>query len=122
MKSDMKATADETQGKLLDMGLTVHRLDAYTTNSVYLKVDCGACRSIRASDHRGKEHLKLRHSIGTLVKKLCSVNDMCRRCCFTVDEVDRLVEFVKHDRVRAIDALGGRKAHREQVQRFRERP
>lgn len=121
MKSDMKAIADEIQGKLLDMGFTVHRLDAYTTNSVYLKVDCGVCHSIRVSDHKGKEHLKFRYNIGTFVKRFRSVNDMCRRYYFTVDEVDRLVKFVKHDRVRAIDVLGGRKAYREQVQRFRER-
>lgn len=121
MKSDMKAIADEIQGKLLDMGFTVHRLDAYTTNSVYLKVDCGVCHSIRVSDHNGKEHLKFRYNIGTFVKKFRSVNDMYRRYYFTVDEVDRLVKFVKYDRVRAIDVLGGRKAYREQVKRFRER-
>lgn len=121
MKSDMKAIADEIQGKLLDMGFTVRRLDAYTTNSVYLKVDCGVCHSIRVSDHKGKEHLKFRYNIGTFVKKFRSVNDMYRRYCFTVDEVDRLVKFVKYDRVRAIDVLGGRKAYREQVKRFRER-
>jgi hypothetical protein len=121
MKSDMKAIADEIQEKLLDMGFTVHRLDAYTTNSVYLKVDCGVCHSIRVSDHNGKEHLKFRYNIGTFVKKFRSVNDMYRRYYFTVDEVDRLVKFVKYDRVRAIDVLGGRKAYREQVQRFRKR-
>lgn len=115
MKSDMKAIADEIQGKLLDMGFTVHRLDASTTNSVYLKVDCGVCHSIRVSDHRGKEHLKFRYNIGTFVKKFRSVNDMYRRYYFTVDEVDRLVKFVKYDRVRAIDVLGGRRAARCQL-------
>lgn len=121
MKSDLKAIADEIQEKLLDMGFTVHRLDAYTTNSVYLKVDCGVCHSIRVSDHEGKKHLKFRYNIGTFVKKFRSVNDMYRRYYFTVDEVDRLVKFVKYDRVRAIDVLGGRKAYKEQVKRFRER-
>lgn len=121
MKSDMKALADEIQEKLLDMGFTVHRLDAFTTNSVYLKVDCGVCHSIRVSDHRGKKHLKFRYNIGTFVKKFRSVNDMYRRYYFTVDEVDRLVKFVKYDRVRAIDVMGGRKAYKEQVKRFRER-
>lgn len=121
MESDMKAIADEIQGKLLDMGFTVHRLDAYTTNSVYLKVDCGVCHSIRVSDHRGKRHLKFRYNIGTFVKRFRSVNDMHRRYYFTVDEVDRLVKFVRYDRARAIDVLGGRKAYEERVRRFRER-
>ena len=121
MKSDLKEIADEIQEKLLDMGFTVHRLDAYTTNSVYLKVDCGVCHSIRVSDHEGKKHLKFRYNIGTFVKKFRSVNDMHRRYYFTVDEVDRLVKSVKYDRVRAIDVLGGRKAYKEQVELLRER-
>lgn len=121
MKSDMKAIADEIQEKLLDMGFTVHRLDASTTNSVYLKVDCGVCRSIRVSDHVGKRHLKYRYNTGTFARKFRPVHDMHLRYYFTVDEVDRLVNFVKHDRVRQIGVLGGRKAYKEQVQRFRER-
>ena len=38
MKSDMKAIADEIQEKLLGMGFTVHRPDAFTTNSVWTAV------------------------------------------------------------------------------------
>lgn len=85
------------------MGFTVHRLDSFTTNSVYLKVDCGVCHSIRVSDHRGKKHLKYRYNIGSYVRKFRSVHDMHRRYYFTVDEVDRLVNFVKYDRVHQID-------------------
>lgn len=88
---------------------------------VTLKVDCVVCHSIRVSDHRGKKHLKYRYNIGSYVRKFRSVHDMHRRCYFTVDEVDRLVNFVKYDRVHQIDVLGGRKAYKEQVQRFRER-
>lgn len=120
MKSDLRALADEIQEKLLDMGFTVHRLDAVTTDSVYLKVDCGVCHSIRVSDHMGKRHLKFRYNIGTFVRKFRSVHDMHRRYYFTVDEVDRLVDLVKRDRVRQIDVLGGSGAYREQVRRFRE--
>lgn len=121
MKSDLKALADEIQEKLLGMGFTVHRLDAFTTNSVYLKVDCGVCHSIRVSDHMGKKHLKYRYNIGTFVKKFRSVHDMYRRYYFTVDEVDRLVKFVKYDRVHQIDVLGGSEAYKEQVRMFRKR-
>lgn len=87
--SSCRETADEIQEKLLDMGFTVHRLDSFTTNSVYLKVDCGVCHSIRVSDHRGKKHLKYRYNIGSYVRKFRSVHDMHRRYYFTVDEVDR---------------------------------
>lgn len=33
--------------KLLDMGFTVHRYNAVTTNSIYLKLDYGVCCGIR---------------------------------------------------------------------------
>lgn len=116
-----KEIADEIQERLLDLGFTVHRLDAFTTNSVYLKVDCGVCHSIRVSDHRGKKHLKYRYNIGSFVKKFSSVQDRYRRYYFTEGEVDRLVNFVKYDRVHQIDVLGGGKAYKEQVELFRER-
>lgn len=58
---------------------------------------------------------------GTFVKKFRSVHDMYRRYYFTVDEVDRLVKFVKYDRVHQIDVLGGSEAYKEQVRMFRKR-
>lgn len=111
--------ADEIQERLLDLGFTVHRLDAFTTNSVYLKVDCGVCHSIRVSDHRGKKHLKYRYNIGPFVKKFHKTHDMYVRFYFTAGEIDRLVNFVKYDRVHQTDVLGGREAYMKQVQRFR---
>ena len=113
--------ADEIQERLLDLGFTVHRLDAFTTNSVYLKADCGVCHSIRVSDHRGKKHLKYRYNIGSFVKKFSSVQDRYRRYYFTEGEVDRLVNFVRYDRVHQIDVLGGVKAYKEQVELLRKR-
>lgn len=118
---DCREIADEIQEKLLDLGFTVHRLDAFTTSSVYLKIDSGVCHSIRVSDHRGKKHLKFRYNIGPFVKKFHVVQDMYRRYYFTVDEVDRLVKFVKYDRVHQIDWLGGTEAYNEQVRLLRER-
>ena len=51
-------------------GVIVHRYDAYTTNSVYLKFDYGAAYSLRISDHRGKKHLKYRYNIELDLKDL----------------------------------------------------
>ena len=52
---DFKALADSLSERFLAEGFTVHRYDAYSTSSVYLKLDCGMCNSIRISDHRGKK-------------------------------------------------------------------
>lgn len=51
------------QNKLLKNGFIVHRYDAYTTNSIYLKLDYGACNSIRISDHPGKKYLKYKYNV-----------------------------------------------------------
>ena len=48
---------------LLDNGFSVLRYDAYSTNSIYLKLDYGACYSIRISDHPGKAYLNYRYNV-----------------------------------------------------------
>lgn len=65
---DFKALADSLSERFLAEGFTVHRYDAYSTSSVYLKLDCGMCNSIRISDHRGKKHLAYRYNIGPWIK------------------------------------------------------
>lgn len=46
---------DKLAGKVL-----IHRYDAYSTNSVYLKFDYGLGNSLRLSDHIGKAGLNYR--------------------------------------------------------------
>lgn len=48
---------------LLDNGFSVLRYDAYSTNSIYLKLDYGVCYSIRISDHPGKAYLNYRYNV-----------------------------------------------------------
>ena len=49
---------DRLAGKVL-----IHRYDAYSTNSVYLKFDYGVANSLRIADHAGKEYLSYRFNI-----------------------------------------------------------
>ena len=49
---------DRLAGKVV-----IHRYDAYSTNSVYLKFDYGVGNSLRISDHKGKKHLAYRFNI-----------------------------------------------------------
>jgi hypothetical protein len=49
--------------KLLDMDLIVHRYDAYSTNSIYLKLDYGIACGIRIADHPGKKKYSYRFNI-----------------------------------------------------------
>lgn len=48
---------------LLDNCFSVLRYDAYSTNSIYLKLDYGVCYSIRISDHPGKAYLNYRYNV-----------------------------------------------------------
>ncbi len=56
---------DKLAGKVL-----IHRYDAYSTNSVYLKFDYGLGNSLRLSDHTGKAGLNYRFNIITTLKSL----------------------------------------------------
>lgn len=48
---------------LLNNGFVIQRYDAYSSSSVYLKLDYGVCNSIRISDHNGKENLCYRYNL-----------------------------------------------------------
>lgn len=49
--------------KLLDMGFIVHRYNAITTSSIYLKLDYGVCCGIRISNHNGKKKYHYRFNV-----------------------------------------------------------
>lgn len=57
------AVINKLRGKVV-----IHRYDAYSTNSVYLKFDYGVANSLRISDHPGKKYLKYRFNILTTQK------------------------------------------------------
>ena len=43
--------------------VVIHRYDARSTDSIYLKFDYGVANSLRISDHTGKKHLAYRYNI-----------------------------------------------------------
>lgn len=63
MKKQLNDIADIIIATLKKNGFSIHRYDAYSTNSIYLKLDYGVCNSIRISDHTGKQHLKYRYNV-----------------------------------------------------------
>ena len=68
------ALAEEIQSELVGRGFTVHRYDAITSSSVYLKLDYGACGSIRISDHEGYRHLSYMWNIGPWIQRMRHCN------------------------------------------------
>lgn len=63
MNEKILKIAQQVIDRMKEQGVIVHRYDAYSTNSVYLKFDYGAAYSLRISDHKGKKHLKYRFNI-----------------------------------------------------------
>lgn len=59
------AAARQISRSLIERGCTVHRYDAISTSSIYLKVDWGAGLSIRIADHDGYKHLNYRFNVDT---------------------------------------------------------
>lgn len=55
--------ADFIVSVLKDKGFVIQRYDAYSTDSVYLKLDYGLANTIRISDHEGKKHLCYRYNL-----------------------------------------------------------
>jgi hypothetical protein len=51
---EISAIADAVIKELTAAGFVIQRYDAFSTNSIYLKLDYGLCNSIRISDHRQK--------------------------------------------------------------------
>ena len=101
-----KRMADDIAQALVREGFTVHRYDAEKTDSVYLKLDWGACNSIRISDHPGFQHAKHRYNIGPWISVPMKVEDMLLMFFWPVDEVSEMVERVKADRTARIDWVG----------------
>lgn len=48
---------------LKQKGFVIQRYDAYSTNSIYLKLDYGLAHSIRISDHIGKPQYSYRYNV-----------------------------------------------------------
>lgn len=79
---------------LKNAGFIIQRVDARTSNSIYLKLDYGVGNSIRISDHKSrKEGLVFKYNVGVHIKKFDkrTINgNECRR--YPISEVDRVVK------------------------------
>ena len=101
-----KRLADEIAQALIAEGFTVHRYDAAKTDSVYLKLDYGACNSVRISDHAGYPHLKYRYNIGTWIGQAMETEDTYPRFYWPADQAAEMVAKIKADREARIEWSG----------------
>lgn len=85
--------------KLLDMNFIVHRYDAYSTSSIYLKLDYGVACGIRIADHPGKKKYHYRFNIIKDFKgdKVILKNGLISRF-YDFTELENLLQDVKEEK------------------------
>jgi hypothetical protein len=92
---NVKEIADKLVLRLKAEGFTVQRYDAFSTESVYLKLDFGIVYTVRISGHSGKKHLKYTYNLiaGHNGKRMVKQDGTWRQF-FNFNEVDALVTAI----------------------------
>lgn len=104
---DLLDLAEDLQNRLLDAGFLVHRYDAFSTNSIYLKLEYGVSNSIRISDHRGKTYLHYRYIIGTNISKYkIDKSGKYPRYYYPCNLINKLMKAILEDRDQKIKKYG----------------
>lgn len=93
--------------ELSELGFTIHKYNAVTTSSIYLKLDYGICCGIRISNHSGKKKYHYRFNIVkgyngdkvTYSKNLISY-------FYTFEQISQLIRDVQHERNKKIQRYG----------------
>jgi len=76
-------------------GFIVQYYEAYSTCSCYIKLDYGACYSIRVSDHDGFSHLKYRYNVmNDIVNNYTVLDEGKERKYYGFTELNELVNDI----------------------------
>lgn len=94
----IKQIADSLCELLIKEGFIVQRYDAYSTNSIYLKLDCGLCNSIRISDHEGKKHLSYMYNVRGDINHDYRTRIDYTRYYVSFKHYKRIIQYVKENR------------------------
>ncbi len=92
--------------QLKEAGFTIQKYEAYSSNSVYLKLDYGVSNSIRISDHHGKKHLQYRYNILANVEEPYITEKNHPRYYYPFEEVDMMIERIIETRDKKITSYG----------------
>jgi hypothetical protein len=104
--SALQNIADLLIKTLKKNGFTIHRYDAYSSNSIYLKLDYGVCNSIRISDHTGKAYLKYRYNFILNGVPYEEVMDKYPRFYYNESTINQMIEKIKKDKRDIVQQYG----------------
>lgn len=91
---------------LLKEGFIIQRYDAYSTDSIYLKLDYGMCNSIRISNHEGKQHLNYKYNLRADINSYQVKRREYTMYLYPFKNLNRLVKDIKEDKQKKIDKNG----------------
>ena len=121
--------ANELTQDLIKLGFIVHRYNSHSTSSIYLKLDYGLSCGIRIADHNGRKKYHYRFNV---LKDYNGVRAITRdgltSYFFNYNELDQVLDAVKHEKQNKIDKYGIEKykmymqtqAHIDLYKRFNE--
>ena len=93
--------------KLLKLKFTVHRYNAYSTNSIYLKLDFGLSCGIRIADHPGKKKYHYRFNVIKDYKGERAIQkDGLISYFFNYNELESVIYAVKQEREEKVSKYG----------------
>lgn len=102
-----KQIANVLVNRLKDMGFIIHRYNAKSTNSIYLKLDYGVCCGIRIADHNGKKKYHYRFNVIKDFKgdKIINFNNLVSYF-FSYEEIPQILQKVQEERENKIKKYG----------------
>lgn len=105
MTKKIKQIADQIVAFLTKNDFSVQRYDAYSTNSIYLKLDYGVSNTIRISDHEGKKHLCYRYNL-IIGGEVNIVEEKYMRYYFNESTIRELLMQILFDKKAKIEKYG----------------
>lgn len=103
--------ADKMCELLIEEGFIVQRYDAYSTESIYLKLDYGMCNSIRISNHEGKKHLSYMYNLRSDIRKFKVTTDNFTRYYYPFNQYKELIYNIKFNKGKKIKKAGNRESY-----------
>jgi len=93
--------------KLLEKGFVVHRYNAHSTSSIYLKLDFGVCCGIRIADHPGRKKYCYRFNVikDYVGDKVILKNGLICRF-YDYKELDSVIDAVQNEKQEKIRKYG----------------
>ena len=101
----MKEVADKIVELCAERGIMVHRYDASSTCSIYLKFDNGVLGSLRISDHPSKSKFKHKYEMApTIKRRMVSYNgEGVMYIKYNVNDYEKFIEDLEYERKRLLD-------------------